>query len=108
MRKFLFALTVLSGFAFSSFAQTKTDDGNKFSIGVEAGLPVGNISNSYGFVIGGSLKYDLALSQQAAFTVSAGYSSFMGKTYTVSGISFKPAAAGFIPLKAGLKYYFDD
>ncbi|HTH83117.1 MAG TPA: outer membrane beta-barrel protein [Mucilaginibacter sp.] len=108
MKKFLFALAVLSGLAFSSFAQTKTDDGNKFSIGVEPGIPVGNISNFYSFVIGGSLKYERTLNQQAAFTLSAGYSSFIGKSGTIGGISFKSTSAGFVPVKAGLKCYITD
>ncbi len=69
---------------------------------VEAGLPVGNISKAYNFVIGGSLKYALPIAESTAFTISAGYSSFQGKT--ILG-TFKIPAAGFVPVKAGIKYF---
>jgi len=99
MKKFLLATVLFVGVAVSSFAQSK--DG-KFSVGVEAGLPVGSTSNAYNFVIGGSLKYDLPIATSTNFTISAGYSSFQGKT--IAG--FKFPAAGFIPVKAGIKYFF--
>lgn len=104
MKKILFTLALLGGFAVSSFAQT-SNDGGKFSIGVEAGLPVGNISNAFGWVIGGSLKYEQPVASDVAVTITAGYSSFQGKTITVApGVSGKVNAVGFIPAKAGLKF----
>ena len=102
MKKILLTLAVLGGVVFSSFAQSKSDGGGKFSIGLEAGLPVGNASNFYNFVIGGSLKYAQPIATDVAFTISAGYSSFMGKTISGSKIQ----AAGFVPVKAGIKYNF--
>jgi hypothetical protein len=99
MKKVLLATILFVGVAVSSFAQSK--DG-KFSVGVEAGVPVGNASNAYNFVIGGSLKYDLPIATSTNFTVSAGYSSFLGKTI----VTVKIPAAGFVPLKAGIKYFF--
>ena len=109
MKKILLTLAVLGGFVFSSFAQKKSDaGGSKFSIGVDAGLPVGTTSNAYSFGLGGSLKYDISMSKEAAFTLSAGYTSMMGKTITVGTTSVKVAAAGFIPVKAGIKYHFSD
>lgn len=103
MKKILFTLVVLSGFAVSSFAQS-SKDGGKFSIGVEAGLPVGDISNGYNFVIGGSLKYEQPIASDVAVTLTAGYSSFQGKT--VAGYKFP--AVGFVPVKAGLKFNIAD
>jgi len=97
MKKVLLATLLFVGVAATSFAQ----DGGKFSVGVEAGLPVGSTSNAYNFVIGGSLKYDLPIVEATNFTISAGYSSFQGKT--VGG--FKFPAAGFVPVKAGIKYF---
>lgn len=98
MKKIILSLIVLSGLAVNSFAQS--NDGGKFSIGVEAGLPVGDASNGYNFVIGGSLKYEQPIADALAFTLTAGYSSFQGKTVAVLG---KIPAAGFVPVKAGLK-----
>lgn len=107
MKKIIFSLMVLSGFAISSFAQS-SNDGGKFSIGVEAGVPVGDASNAYNFVIGGSLKFEAPIADALAATLTAGYSSFQGKTVTVLGVSGKVPAAGFVPVKAGLKVGFSD
>ena len=104
MKKVLLAAALLVGVVSGGFAQKKADDGGKFSIGVDAGIPVGTTSNAYSFAIGGSLKYDMSLAKEAAFTISVGYESFMGKTVG----TFKVPAAGFVPLKAGIKYYFSD
>lgn len=97
MKKVLLATLLFVGVASTSFAQ----DGGKFSVGVEAGLPVGDISKAYNFVIGGSLKYDLPIADATAFTITAGYSSFQGKTI----LGTKIPAAGFVPVKAGIKYF---
>ncbi|TSJ42682.1 hypothetical protein FO440_00375 [Mucilaginibacter corticis] len=106
MKKFLLAVALIAGVSVSSFAQKKSDDGGKFSIGVEAGLPVGDASDAYNFVIGGSLKYAQPIADATAFTISAGYSSFMGKSVSFGGVSVKVPNAGFVPVKAGIKYNF--
>ncbi len=103
MKKFLLATVLFVGVAVSGFAQSK----GKVSVGVEAGIPVGNASNLYNFVIGGSLKYEQPIAASTSLTLTAGYSSFLGKnvTYPVIG-TVKTPAAGFIPVKAGIKYFF--
>lgn len=105
MKKFLLTLVAIGGFALAGFAQS-TNDASKFSIGVDAGIPVGSTSDFFSFVIGGSLKYEMPVATSTAFTLSAGYSSFMGKTITIAGSSAKVNAVGFVPLKAGIKYHF--
>ncbi|SDD60502.1 hypothetical protein SAMN05216464_10243 [Mucilaginibacter pineti] len=109
MKKILLALVILGGTAFSSFAQTSSSsspaDAAKFSIGFDGGLPTGKSKNFYSVVLGGSLKYEMPIASSTLFTISAGYSSFQPKK------EFKDAglhAAGFIPLKAGIKYYFNE
>ena len=100
MKKFLLALVLLSGAAFSSFAQSSSSTG-KFSIGLEAGLPIGDIKDAGGkLFIGGSLKYDQPIGSYTFITLSAGYSTFRGK----SGIR----SFGFVPVKAGIKYFFTE
>jgi hypothetical protein len=103
MKKFLLALVVLTGAAFSSFAQT-SEDGGKFSIGVEAGLPLGDAGDAYSFAIGGSLKYDLPIAENLFANLSAGYTTLSGKT--ISG--FDVPSLNAIPVKAGLKYFFNE
>jgi hypothetical protein len=101
MKKVLLATMLFVGIAVSGFAQK----GSNFSIGLEAGLPIGSTSDFYSFVIGGSLKYEAPIATGTNFTVSAGYSSFQGKTVAPFG---KIAAVGFIPVKAGIKHFFAD
>ncbi len=101
MKKVLLAAILVVGVAVSSFAQK---GGSQFSVGLEAGLPVGNASNAYTVAIGGSLKYEAPIATGTHFTLTAGYTSFQGKT--IAGI--KIPAAGFIPVKAGIKYFLAD
>lgn len=100
MKKVLLAAILVVGTAVSTFAQK----GSNFSVGLEAGLPVGNASKAYTVAIGGSLKYEAPIATGTHFTLTAGYTSFQGKT--VAGI--KIPAAGFIPVKAGIKYFLAD
>ena len=102
MKKILLATMLFVGVAVSGFAQKK--GGSNFSVGVEAGIPVGTTSNAYSFVIGGSLKYEAPIATGTNFTLTAGYSSFQGKTIG----TYKVPAAGFVPVKAGIKYFFAD
>jgi hypothetical protein len=101
MKKFLLALVLLSGAAFSSFAQTSSESG-KFSIGLEAGLPVGKVKDYSSFAIGGSLKYDHPIAEGTFFTLSAGYTKFLSND-DAKAIDYKLYA---IPVKAGIKYFF--
>lgn len=101
MKKVLLATMLFVGIAVSGFAQK---GGSKFSVGVEAGIPVGTVSNFHNLFIGGSLKYDAPIAAATNFTLSAGYTSLQGKT--VSGV--KVASAGYVPVKAGIKYFFAD
>jgi hypothetical protein len=109
MKKLTLTLTLLSGIFFSCFAQTtssSTKQESKFSIGVDAGLPTGNASNVYDFAIGGSLKYDIFAATDLFVTISAGYESFQVKS-SLTALGAK-SSEGFIPLKAGLKYYISE
>lgn len=101
MKKVLFATMLFVGIAVSGFAQK---GGSNFSIGLEAGLPVGNTSNFYNVAIGGSLKYEAPIATGTNFTLTAGYTSFQGKTIG----AVKIPAAGLIPVKAGIKHFFAD
>jgi len=99
MKKFLLALVLLSGAAFSSFAQTSSESG-KFSIGLEAGLPVGDIKDAGGkLFIGGSLKYDQPIATGTFVTFSAGYTSLSFKD------TYGGGSLGFAPVKVGVKYF---
>jgi hypothetical protein len=110
MKKLLLTLALAGGAVFSSLAQSTTttpsspaSSGAKFSIGAEAGLPIGDVSNAYSAVLGGSVKFELPTVSHAFFTISAGYNAFLLKS-ELKGIGI-PSTSGFIPVKAGAKYY---
>jgi hypothetical protein len=109
MKKQLLTLLFAAGIATCSFAQSKSDSlsvtkgGVKFSIGAEAGIPVGDISIGYNFVLGGSAKLEVPTGSSTYLTVSAGYNAFFAKSILKEFGA--PATSGFVPLKAGLKGY---
>ena len=76
-----------------------------FSIGVEAGLPVGkDLKEGWNFGIGGSAKVGIPLFEGGDVTLSAGYISFLGKSESFGGVTVKNKALSTIPLKAGLRF----
>ncbi|WP_162499827.1 outer membrane beta-barrel protein [Mucilaginibacter terrigena] len=103
MKKVLLLLTAVCGLSASSFAQSS--DGGKFSIGVEAGLPVGDLKNVSNFIIGGSLKYDHPIAEGTFITGSAGFSSIQGKEATTPFGTVKVGNTSVVPVKAGIKYF---
>ena len=86
-----------SGDVFDRVAQSHT---SKFSIGLEAGLPLGENSKPYSSVIGGSLQYENMPSSDLGITLSGGYLHWSFKS------SYGGGNIGFLPLLAGVKYYF--
>ncbi|MDB5159021.1 MAG: hypothetical protein JWR50_3728 [Mucilaginibacter sp.] len=109
MKKTLLTLIILIGVTLSSFSQ-KTE-GGKFSIGVDAGLPVGDLRSIATFTIGGSLKYEHPICDKLWATVSGGYTYIPYKNdILIANLGYVKtnSGEGFIPLKAGLKYFFND
>ena len=92
---------------YGASAQTTTtstssaNSGVRFSVGVDAGIPTGNLSNAYNWNIGGSAQVDIPLVSQLDLTVNAGYNSIQGKT--VNGVS--ATNIQLLPVKAGLKFF---
>ncbi|RFZ90842.1 hypothetical protein D0C36_17985 [Mucilaginibacter conchicola] len=75
----------------------------KFSIGVEVGLPLGDAKNASNLIIGGSLKYEHPVAENVFITGSAGYSKFLNNEEAkAADYSFSA-----IPVKVGVKYFFD-
>lgn len=74
--------------------------GPSFSIGVEAGIPVADLSTFNNLGIGGSAKLGVPLFDGGDVTLSAGYISFSGKNAPIG----KYAALNLIPIKAGLRF----
>jgi len=104
-----------AAFAFSAKAQTTTPStttstttasGIRYSIGVDAGIPTGKLSDSYNFNIGGSVQADIPVANLLFVTINACYNSIQGKNnVTVDGATFSPTNIQLLPVKAGLKFF---
>jgi hypothetical protein len=107
-----------AGFALGAKAQsttptstsTTTKDGIRYSIGVDAGLPIGNFKDNYKWNLGGSVQADIpVISKQLFVTVNAGYNNIFGKNDVevagTNGTLVNPTDFHLIPVKAGLKFF---
>jgi hypothetical protein len=106
-----------AGFALGAKAQTTTTstsssktstgpNGIVLSVGVDAGIPTGNLNNSYNWNIGGSVQADIpVIPHQLFVTVNAGYNSIQGKK-NIGGVTGLDATnIQLLPVKAGLKFF---
>ena len=102
MKKILL-LAVFAVAAFTVSAQTEGKGKTRFSIGLEAGLPVGDAGDFYSSILGGSVKAEIPVASSLFATISGGYTSLSPKKeWKDLGVE----SAGIVPLKAGLKYFF--
>jgi len=81
-----------------------TSNAVRFSIGVDAGVPTGTLSNSYNWNLGGSLQADIPVANQLFVTVNAGYDNIYGKK-NISGTNLSATNIELLPVKAGLKFF---
>lgn len=111
--KKLFKISILSlaiaGLSYSAKAQTtdttstpspRTSKAVRLSIGPDAGIPIGSLSDTHSWNLGGSIQADFPIATGLDVTVNAGFNNFFGKD-NFSDISL-------IPVKAGLKYFLAD
>lgn len=89
---------------------------SRASIGLEVALPMGDWADFYGIGIGGTLGYEIPVTDNIGLMANLGYITFSGKEVTssvsVGGVtvssSVKTDAQGYIPVQVGGKYYFTD
>jgi hypothetical protein len=85
--------------------KTTSSSGVILSIGADAGIPTGNLSNSYNWSLGGSIQADIPVIQNQLFvTVNAGYNNIFGKN-NIGGTGIDATNIQLLPVKAGLKFY---
>lgn len=108
MKKLIFTLAI-AAVGLTAAAQDKASDKSlKFSVGVEAGLPLGDLKDVSSFGIGGSVMGEYAAAESLGLTLSAGYMTFSGKTIEEDGESFKAPSLNLIPVLVGAKYHFNE
>lgn len=81
-------------------ARYRSTNSSGFSIGLEGGIPVGENGKPYSSIIGGSLQYEMMPDTDLGITVNGGYLNYNFKS------AYGGGGVGFVPLLAGVKYYF--
>lgn len=108
MKKVLL-IAALTTVSFAGFSQDKKESKPlSFSVGVDAGLPIGDFGDGYSFGIGGSAQADYKVADKLALTLNTGYMSYSGKSISVLGVSIKNPSLGVIPIMAGTRYWFSE
>ncbi|RYZ95335.1 MAG: hypothetical protein EOP47_26035 [Sphingobacteriaceae bacterium] len=109
MKKLLLSLFSICVIACSASAQSQ--DKGRLSLDLTAGVPIGDASHKSYFVVGGALKYNVLIAENVFLTGSAGYTYLHGKNHdveTAKGTIKTAFDIGAIPLKGGLRYYFNE
>ena len=104
-------------FATNVKAQTVDKSAWRLGIGIEGGLPTGDIHNTSGWDLGGTARLQYGIDKNVAIMLTSGYYNFFGKNFSqttidpttgaVTTISAKAANFGVIPVKAGAKVFFN-
>lgn len=84
-------------------AQTASEPTNpsrqKLGVGLNVGVPTNEAGS---FAIGGDLRYQIDIDRQLSVPITAGFTSIKNKD------SWGGGSVGYIPAKAGLKYFFSE
>ena len=108
----LFIIIVAIMLMHNSYAQKNNSAASKplkFSAGLEAALPIGNFATRATYGIGGTVQVDYNVAKKLDLTFNTGYINFTGNTQKIAGLgSYKFPTQNFIPLIAGIKYYFSE
>jgi len=110
MKKVLLSLAIVTIATLSANAQSdskSSDSQFKLDVGVKGGIPLGNFGDVSSFGIGGFLKAAIPASDNIDLSLTAGYTSFSGKTVTILGYSSKYPTEGIVDFIAGGSYKLD-
>jgi hypothetical protein len=114
-------LPVIAFLFLISFANAQSGNRIALSFGPDLGIPFNTTSNTYGLVrdyyqdgLGASVKAEVPVSLSLHFTGSAGFVYYHTNSHYLvlplplggSNASVQPPPYKFIPLKAGLQYYY--
>jgi hypothetical protein len=77
----------------------------RLGIGINAGVPTDN--DYFNFTLGADARFQFDVASQLSIPVTIGYTNFFAKDREIGGVTYKGQDYGFIPVKAGLKYFFD-
>lgn len=104
MKKLFLVAIATCGFAFSGIAQ----DG-KFKLGVDAGIPLGDIKDSASFNLGVNAAYTWNVGEGFDAGLGVSYNTYFAKEYDLpGGGTFKPDNANFLPIYGTANYGFTE
>jgi len=106
----LAAVTICSAFLTQTQAQTESMSApaskkTLVSIGLNLGVPV---TSGYKIAYGADLQLDIPLASKLYGTVSGGYENYSYKALDEGLITVPEGSTNFIPVLAGVKYFFSD
>jgi len=98
---------LLVSFTFAGKAQSSSSTSSskqefRLSVGPDAGVPLGDLSNGYNWNFGGSVQVDIPIIHHLYVTVNGGYDNFFVKKNQAEAVDKNMQ---LIPVKAGLKYF---
>lgn len=79
-------------------AGVNAQSGFTFGVGLNASLPVGNMTNISSFAVGAEAQGEYGFSEKVSGIITTGYTHFLEKNN--NGLKF-----GIVPLIAGARYY---
>lgn len=85
------------------FTTNANAQSQKLGIGIIGGIPT---SDAYNVALGADLRYQFNVDKQLSIPVTAGYTHLKGKEIGNTGIDVP--SYGYIPVKVGAKYFFND
>ncbi len=111
MKKIILSFAVIVLAIGASAQKGSSDDAQKlkFSVGIEAALPLGDFGKISSFGIGGTAQADYNIATDIDLTLNAGFISFAGKSVNFAGFgTIKYPAVSYIPVLGGVKYNFTE
>jgi hypothetical protein len=99
--KILASAAAVVALFFSTNVKAQTPN---FGIGVNVGAPTNN--DYFKLSLGVDARMQFNAAKQLSVPVTVGYTHMLAKDYTVAGVEIEGQDYGFIPVKAGLKYFF--
>jgi hypothetical protein len=83
-------------------AQTTPANKLRFGIGLETGIPTGDVHQYSKFELGGTARLQYGLTDNLALTLTSGYYNF----FATNNVNQNGRDLGLIPVKAGIKAFF--
>ena len=106
--KNLFKVTLAAVAMTFAFSQTQAQESFP-SVGLELAMPMGDFGDFSGFGIGGTVGYELGLTDQFGLGLNVGYINFTGKDFDIpGGGTIEGESTGYIPAQVYARYYFTE